>query len=171
MAARRTQAIRRGRRTGNTNWSRITLPASLVVLPATKILAALFVLDNPGISETIRRTRGLISVSSDQIAAAEDQVGAFGLMKVNDIAAAVGAASIPGPFTDGNDDGWFVHQFFCQRGSAVVASGDLSVQYEIDSKGMRTIEEGFSIAVMIENASAVHALVFNFALAALSSRA
>ena len=126
--------------------------------------------DNPGISETVRRTRGFVSISSDQLGAQEEQVGAFGMMKVNDIAAAVGAASIPGPITDGNDDGWFVFQHFAQRGAAVV--GQVASQtWDLDSKAMRTIEEGFSVALMVENAHATHTFIFQAALSLLSSRA
>ncbi len=79
---------------------------------STKILLGVFVLSNVGIGETVRRTIGNIWVVSDQAAADEVQVGAFGCIVVTDLAAAAGAASIPGPFTDANDDGWFVWQGF-----------------------------------------------------------
>ena len=130
------------------------------------------VLDNVGISETVRRTRGQIFVASDQGAAIEDQLGALGLMKVNDVALAAGAASIPGPVTDASDDGWFVWRPFTQIGErAAGGTSALGILYEFDSKAMRTIEEGFGVAVMLENASPTHGITVSFAVSLLSSRA
>ncbi len=80
----------------------------------SKILLGSFSLSNPNIDETILRTVGVLSIRSDQIAAPEEQVGAFGMIKVTDLAIAAGAASIPGPVTDIGDDGWFVHVPFAQ---------------------------------------------------------
>jgi len=151
-----------------TDWSRINLTGKVTVAPATKVLVATFALGNPGISETVRRTRGLIAISSDQSAAVEEQIGAFGMMKVNDIALAAGAASIPGPVTDNSDDAWFVWVPFAQRGSLTLAP--LSMSYEFDSKAMRTVEEGFGLAVMVENAHAGHTLEFQMSMSLLSSR-
>ena len=148
------------------------MPALITVAPGTKALIAMFALGNPGISETVRRTRGLIAVSSDQLAAIEEQVGAFGLMKVNNIALAAGAASIPGPVTDDSDDAWFVWVPFAQRSVSANATGTRqSTVYEFDSKAMRTVEEGFGLAVMVENAHAVHGLNIQLAMSLLSSRA
>jgi len=154
-----------------TDWSRFNGAALTNVAPSTKVLVATFALGNPGISETVRRTRGLIAVSSDQNSATEEQVGAFGLMKVNDIAIAVGAASIPGPVTDNSDDAWFVWVPFAQRTSGAVAGGIQSIVYEFDSKAMRIVEEGFGLAVMVENAHAGHALAIQVSMSLLSSRA
>ncbi len=147
------------------------LTASVAVAPGTKVLLATFALGNPGISETVRRTRGIFSIASDQAVAIEQQTGAFAMMKVNDIALAAGAASIPGPFTDNSDDAWFVWQGFCQKTVANATAGIVSVQYEFDSKAMRTVEEGFGLAVMIENAHAGHALSVMLTMSMLSSRA
>jgi len=154
-----------------TDWSRFNQAALVAVAPGVKSLLATFILGNPGISETVRRTRGIVSISSDQPSAAEEQVGAFGMMKVNDLALAAGAASIPGPVTDNSDDAWFVWQPFCQKSAAAAGGGIVSVQYEFDSKAMRTIEEGFGIAVMVENAHGAHAMNVQLSMSLLSSRA
>ena len=74
------------------------------------------------------------------------------MVVVNDLALAAGAASIPGPFTDASDDGWFVHQF--TGGNRPAATAAESTIWEFDSRAMRRVEEGFGIAVMYENASA-----------------
>ncbi len=95
-------------------------------------------------------------VTSDQPTSVEDQHGAFGAIVVNDIAAALGPTGIPGPFTDGSDDGWLVHQGLAQQSANSVASQ--AIGYEIDSKAMRKIEPGFQLAYMIENFSAIHVM-------------
>ena len=172
MARRPVQATQRRRGPSRTNWGRTVNPIQVTVAAATKVFLSGFALDNPGISETVRRTRGQIFVRSDQGAASEDQVGAFGMMKINDVALAAGAASIPGPATEASDDGWFVWQPITQMGAAAtVGAGRLGILYTFDSKAMRTIEEGFGIAIMFENAHATHGLVITWAVSLLSSRA
>jgi len=170
MAARRTNSrpVRSGRRQP-TNWARTTSVAPVALPAASKILLTTIVLSNPGIDETIRRTRGIIHINSDQGAAAENQTGAMGMVVVNDLAVAAGAASLPGPHTDSSDDGWFVWVPFMQETFAVTASGIHGVTYEFDSKAMRRIEEGFSVAVMVENSNATAALEILIGFSLLSS--
>jgi len=148
-------------------WARLTSPAPIIVPAASKVFIATFALANPGIGETVRRTRGLISISSDQFAAAEEQTGAFGMIVVNDLAAAAGAASIPSPVAEGSDDGWFVWVPFSQSLSSLESTN--SWQYEFDSKAMRRVEEGFIIALMVENAHADDGLRIMVNLSLLSS--
>ena len=162
------------RRSGpsRTNWSRLVTPSLTNIAAGTKFFLISFILDNPGISETVRRTRGQIYVRSDQAGSAEDQVGALGIMKVNDVALAAGAASIPGPSTEASDDGWFVWRPFSQMGAdTATGAGRAGLLYEFDSKAMRTVEEGFGLAVMVENASATHGITVVAAISLLTSRA
>ena len=121
------------------------------IIAGTKVLLASFILSNPPLGETILRTRVRLFVRSDNETGTEEQVGAFGLVVVTDAALAAGAGSIPGPFTDGGDDGWFVHQSIWQGASFATANG--ATGYDIDSKAMRKVEDGHSIAIMVENAS------------------
>jgi len=79
------------------------------------------------------------------------------MMVVSDLAIAAGAASIPGPVTDSDDDGWFVwvpcmSQF--QFVSGVGIDPDAGRYFPFDSRAMRRTEEGFGIAVMWETGSA-----------------
>ncbi len=171
MAVRRTAVARGGRggtRRGATDWARIVATGYTTVPAATKILLVSFALSNPGISETVRRTRGMISVRSDA-AVLESQLGALGFVRVNDLAIAAGAASIPGPVTDASDDGWFVWEPFGQH---LNGGGGMpvSVQYPFDSRAMRTVDEGFGLAVMIENAHPTEGLEVALSLSLLSSR-
>ncbi len=160
-----------GRYRPSTNWSRSVSTADVAVPASTKVLIATLALDNPGIAETIRRTRGVFSISADQTGAVEDQIGAMGMMVVNDLAIAAGVASLPGPVTDANDDGWFVWVPYGSRGDANFAvSALVSVQYAFDSKAMRKVEEGFGIVLVAENASGVHGHTFWDAFSLLSSR-
>ncbi len=170
--ARRAAAVRGRSGPSRTNWSRLVTAGFQTVPAATKVLLATFVLDNDGISETVRRTRGQVAVGSDQGAAYESQVGALGIMKVNDVALTAGAASIPGPVTEAADDGWFVWQPVTSSGdNGGGGISDTSVLYQFDSKAMRTVEQGFGLAVMFENGSATDGLRLVFALSLLSSRA
>ncbi len=148
-------------------WGFLGATSTAAVAADSKVLLGSFVLSNPPLGETILRTRAQLWVSSDQDSVIENQIGAFGMIVVTDRAIAAGAASIPGPYTDGGDDGWFVHQPFVQRNAAsgVVTSG---VIYEIDSKAMRKVEDGGEIAVMVENASVTHGILVIFAVRLLA---
>ena len=167
MAARRVrQNFPQRARRQPSSWSRVIPQQTSLVAAATKVLVNIIVLSNPGIGETVRRTRGLIMVKSDQSAAEEQQFGAVGFVVVNDLAIAAGAAAIPGPFSEQDDDGWYVWQPLFSS----FESGETSAQfYPFDSKAMRRVEEGFSVAVMVENASATTGLEVAIAISSLSS--
>ncbi len=158
-----------------TNWARSCGVGHVTVPAASKAIMLTVVLSNPGINETIRRTRGILTVSSDQEARLESVVGAIGAIVINDLAVAAGAASIPGPCTDNDDDGWFMWMPFqllsaaSSLGTAAsfVAAG--SVPFLFDSKAMRRVQEGFSMVFMIENAHPTFGLEFDFSVSLLSS--
>ena len=157
MAGQRSRGrtFRRGTRRG-TSWARVVEDDFTTVAQASKALIITLVLSNPGISETIVRTEGRILVLSDQAAAVERQFGAIGMVVVSDLAIAAGAASIPGPVTDGSDDGWFQWMPFLQEEQGAVvdqAEGIVSMAYTFSSKAARRVEEGFGVAIMVENAS------------------
>ena len=168
MARRARQNFPQTTRRQPTTWTRVVTTTVFTVAPLTKVLLGAIALSNPGIGETVRRTRGVMGVSSDQSGAYEEQFGAFGLIVVSDLALAAGAASIPGPGTDLGDDGWFVWQPICQASASAVASGG-STQYQFDSKAMRRVQEGFGIAMMVENVHPTFGLEFAFALSMLTS--
>ncbi len=136
---------------------------------ASKLLLSTITLDNPGINETIRRTRGVFGIESDQNSALEFNLGAMGMVVVSETAIAAGVASIPGPVTDASDDGWFVWEPFTQETQGVTG-GSKSTGYTFDSKAMRRIEEGFAVAVVVENAHATHAFEITMASSTLTSR-
>ena len=175
MPNRRTTRIARPGARGRapSTWARAQSAASVTVAGATKVLLATVTLSNPGISETVRRTRGLVMIESDQDSSAEDQMGSFGMVVVNDLAIAAGAASIPGPVTDANDDGWFVWQPMLAagllNGISATSPGSRFQLFEFDSKAMRRVEEGFIVAIMVENASVLNGINVSFAFSMLTS--
>ena len=160
MARLQRVATRRSTHRPNRSWAGSHSAAFVTVAAATKVLLGAFSLSNPNIDETILRTVGIISVTSDQTAGSEQQVGAFGLIVVSDLAIAAGAASIPSPITDIQDDGWFAYVPFASQLLVASAVGwNNSVQYHFDSKAKRRIEEGTQVAIMVENAHATHAFI------------
>ncbi len=169
MPQRRIRQFRS--RSPNRSWAFSGSTAATAVAAGTKVTTGSFTLSNPNIDETVLRTVGVIGIGSDQTAASELQLGAFGLILVNDLAAAAGAASLPGPVTDGGDDGWFVFVPFVQEFRFLSGSGfapNVMRLYEFDSKAKRKMQEGQQIAVMCENAHSTHAFQLFFAFRMLT---
>ncbi len=161
--ARRLPLTRTNSSRPNRSWSSFNMAAFQVVAAATKVLLGTFSLSNTNIDETILRLVGLLSISSDQSAATEEQLGAFGLIIVSERAATAGAASIPGPVTDAADH-WFAYKSFAQRflfQSAIGVEPAYATPYLFDNRGKRIVTEGRRIAIMVENAHATHGLSIN----------
>jgi len=169
MATRASRAGgRQGRKIVNYTWSPFVTAAPVTIPAATKVLLGFFFLAT-AFEETLVRTRGVLRISSDQTGSVEEQVGAFGFIRVTDQAIAAGAASIPGPVSDGADDGWAVWVPFAQESaSSTVGMTGMGSAWEIDSKAQRIVREGQQLAVMIENAHATHGLEVLVALRALA---
>ncbi len=156
--ARRLTISRRGQRPNN-SWFGVISSEYVDVAAATKQLLGSLVPSNAGIDETVLRLIGNVSVMSDQAANLERQIGSIGLIVVSNQAVAAGAASIPGPSTDIEDDGWFAHMQFAQLTNRDTdAVGIASLTYDFSSKGRRVVQEGESIAIMAENIHATNAL-------------
>jgi len=150
-------------------WTRSILPIPLLIPAASKVFVLFSLLNNPGIGETIRRTRGRFFVESDQGLGVESQVGAFGAMVVTDVAAAAGIAAIPGPVTEANDDGWFLWEAIVQRGIDSNIGPETGFVYNFDSKAMRRVEEGSQIVFIVENASVTFGFQFSLGISLLTS--
>ena len=140
----------------NRSWTASQLAVFTVIPANSKVVLGTFVLSNSGIDETILRTVGLMAIKSDQSIADEDQIGAFGMIVVSDTAAALGVTAIPGPISDADNDGWFVYKPWVQAFEFITTTGMYldTVQYEIDSKAKRIVNDGSTIALVAENAHA-----------------
>ena len=147
----------------NISSSQATVPA------ASKTLIGIFELSIPGIGETIRRTVGVIGVSSDQTGGIEQQLGAVGYLVATSTALAAGVASLPGPVTERDDDGWFVWQSVIRRGDASLTSPVVEI-FNYDSKAMRRVEEGYAVAVVAENSHATNGLLIHFSTSMYATR-
>ena len=157
-----------------TDWARLVQAVPISIAGASqKVLLASVALSNQGIAETVRRLILDYLVQSDQVATTELQSGALGFIVINDLAVAAGAASIPGPITDANDDGWFLWQSYQQIGRVGTGSAGgnfTSFQRHAESKAMRRVEEGFSIAFMLESGPSTDPSLISFGFSLLSSR-
>ena len=106
-----------------------------------------------GADATVVRTRGLLVVKPQTGAADINIIGALGICIVTDQAFAAGAASILGPWTNKEWDGWFVWVPFALSLDVTTDVGRLLIsrQYEIDSKAMRKFDAGNTIVVLVES--------------------
>ncbi len=102
---------------------------------------------------TIVRTRILHHVRSDQSAADEDYVAAVGMAIVTDQALAAGVASVPTPMLEADSDAWFLWNAIAGHFEFETNAGyrDTGHLENVDSKAMRKVEDGFDIAIAIEN--------------------
>ncbi len=170
MARRQQRQFNRSSSRPNRTWAGVSPAAYTVLAGSTKVLLNTFVLSNQGIDETILRVVGQVSVSSDQQAVSEDQIGAIGMCIVTDTAVATGITAVPDPVTDVNDDIWFMYQSFSQQmrfGTSVGLHPDWATNYQIDSKAKRIVQSGETIIVVAANAHASHSLQIAFSIRVL----
>jgi len=109
------------------------------------------------------RTRGSLWVASDQFATAEQPFGALGFSVVTDQALAIGVTAVPTPITDEGDDSFFLWApFFAdvRVGAATDTQWQTFTRLDFDSKAMRKVNDGRSVIVTLENASAADGLLF-----------
>ena len=104
---------------------------------------------------TILRTRMLIHIISDQIAASEAPFGSYGQIVTTEIAVALGVTAIPDPgaLTGDPEADWYVHQFVSTSFEFLDATGvaaNAGHQYLIDSKAMRKVGPDDDVAGMFK---------------------
>jgi len=104
---------------------------------------------------TIVRSRMIISITSDQVAASEFVQGAFGGLVVKETASSAGVGSIPTPLTETNAD-WHIYQGFVNDFTFVSAVGVLESTgsqsaWVIDSKSMRKVGIDDDCVHVVEN--------------------
>ena len=154
-------SFRRGSSRGVTWVGGADLAAYFAVAAASKVLNQTF---TPGSGNfdapfTIVRTRGIVSIRTDQVVAAEEQIGALGFLVGNDQAIGVGATALPGPIVNIDSDKFFVWQPLAASNTLLSSVGfepQMATTWTFDSKAMRKVKEGEGVAVMFENAHATH---------------
>ncbi len=104
---------------------------------------------------TIVRTRGLLSLASDQTAAAERQRVGFGISVVSDQASAIGITAVPTPITDMGSDLWLEYQLLYYEMDPTNSMGPQFQTYVIDSKAMRRVDISQDVFVSAEQGAAV----------------
>ncbi len=105
---------------------------------------------------TVLRIRGMFSWQNDQASASEVNVGAIGIIRVEEPAATVGISAIPVPGTDADSD-WIWHSYFADKYEFQTAAGfdpRKMNQIVVDSKAMRRINGEQRFVIVIENQAA-----------------
>ncbi len=154
MIAPRAPFVRGQKRA--TEWIASADQGGFTVAANTSVILQSF---TPTEQQTLIRTRGLLYVQPSIYTASIEVQGAFGICIVSAQAAAAGAASVPGPWTNASWDGWLVWQPFAFRvdlgagqAAGVTMVGRVAGQdYVIDSKAMRKVELNEVVMLMCEN--------------------
>jgi len=97
---------------------------------------------------TIVRTRGFLVMKSDQIAADEQCMGAYGIAVVSEAARVAGIGSIPTPITEAGWGGWLVHGYWACSSDGVDAP---IARFSFDSKAMRKVETADAVVVVLQS--------------------
>jgi len=102
---------------------------------------------------TVIRTRGLIHVRSNQIAATETYGCGYGHAVVSDQASAIGVTAVPTPITDYGSDLWYLIEQIQGRLDLATAVGfrDSGQAIYFDSKAMRRVDIGQDIVEVVES--------------------
>ncbi len=111
---------------------------------------------------TVVRSRGLLSIISDQQTASEEPLGAVGGIVVTDQASAAGVASVPTPSSESSSD-WFFYEYFCSTAVLLSSVGWVEptvMNVPIDSKAMRKVDLGEDLIMVLENGNGTHGLRF-----------
>jgi len=151
MARRHVGRFTRGPRKA-TDWSAsAALTAGLAVAASSAAIDEVFTPIVGG--ETLIRTRGMLGWESDQSAATEQQIGAYGICVVSEQAATVGITAVPHPGTDAAWGGWLYHTYFFSEFRFLTAAGfdprNLQTMV-VDSKAMRKIDEDDRLVTVVE---------------------
>ena len=129
----------------------------VTVATTAKVIVAIFDPAAAGLPKpTIIRTRGFVSVRPSAFSADIGFSGAFGACIVSDQAAAAGVASVPGPFSDADWDGWYMWRSFAGRFDVTTDVGRVGfsgtgLPFEVDSKAMRKVSDNETCLLVAES--------------------
>ncbi len=140
-----------------TSWNRTVATGQTVIAANTAVLVASVPAAAFAEESTIRRTILHLSVSSDQDAADELQIGCVGMFVANDNAIATGIGALLQPAADEDDEAWFLWSPFAQElrfQSGTGLNPNFATTYVIDSKAQRKVQLGQSAVLVVENTHA-----------------
>ena len=141
--------VRGGRQRRETQWLEVEGTNATLTAAGGVLLNSLSTVEKALRPFTVVRSRLVVSLTSDQAAATEDQAGAVGIAIVSDQASAIGVSAVPTPITDAASDMWLLHQMMLAAGSRV-NDGQVGKVYEIDSKAMRKVADGEDLVICAE---------------------
>ena len=102
---------------------------------------------------TVVRTRGILGLLTDQVAATERQAMAYGQCVVSDQAIGIGVTAVPTPVSDSSSDLFFVFEELYSDFTAVATIDGFSrvgSYHRFDSKAMRKVEDGQDVISVVE---------------------
>ena len=136
-------------------WIGTAQQGNIAVASASKVLVASLGGFTLGVAGTVIRSRGIFVVTPQAFSADLNYDGAFGIGVVSQTALTTGITAIPGPFSDDNWPGWYVHQYYAGIVDFQDASGSRvlckEIQYEIDSKAMRKVRSDEALVFVCES--------------------
>ena len=112
---------------------------------------------------TVVRTIMEFQLGSDQAAAIENQVAAYGMAVVSDQALAVGVSAVLTPVTDAGSDLFFFHKFILGDESKLTDRSTSATRVSVESRAMRKVDEDSDLALCAEFSSAGGGWILTFA--------
>ncbi len=106
---------------------------------------------------TVVRERLYWYCRADVVTGGEEWGGAIGSCVVSDQAVAIGVTAVPTPITDLGSDLWYMHSIMFGRFGGTQVE-EVGRDKEIDSKGMRKVEDGEDLILVVESGATAQAL-------------
>ena len=99
---------------------------------------------------TIVRTRGVLFIDTDQVAADEQQAAIYGKIVVNEKASDLGATAIPFPETVGTADFFVYEPILAAMHRSATGIYQSGLRVTIDSKAMRRVDQQDQVVEVVE---------------------
>ena len=153
----RPRIFRAGRAVRETVW--LGLDTSVATITAASSAVLLNSLNAAALALrpfTVIRSRGYLTIESDQSAASEFYHVAYGLAIVSDQATAIGVTAVPTPETDRGSDLFFMYEELAgifEFGDATGFQSPALATHRFDSKAMRKVDVGQDLIFVAETST------------------
>ncbi len=149
--------LRGGKSVRETMWIGITEASNVIAAANTAIVSSSLSAAALALRPfTVVRTRGVLHLISDQLAATEFQGVVFALAVVSDQARAIGVTAVPTGVVDRGSDLFFVYEELINTidfGDATGFQSSAGIFKDFDSKAMRKVNDDQDIVVTKETYS------------------